>query len=228
MTELFYPHHEIELVERRIAEACRRAGRPRQQVTLIAVSKLQPEAKIRQAFAAGLRDFGENYAQELRDKAVALSDCPGLRLHAIGTLQRNKVKYVAQFASSFHALCDLSIAQALSARRLANPLPVFLEVNLARQTTKGGVSPEQIEALADPVRKLPGLQLVGLMTMPPMSSAGDGLPDQNRPYFAKLRKLGESLGLSELSMGTTGDFEVAIEEGATVVRVGRSIFGERS
>jgi pyridoxal phosphate enzyme (YggS family) len=213
-------------VHARVAAACARAGRDPASVTLLAVSKLQPAALIEAAWQAGQRDFGENYAQELRDKAAALAHLPGLRWHAIGPLQTNKVRYVARAASAFHALDRLEVAVELSKRRLDDPIDVYLEVNVGGEASKGGVSPEALPALYDQVRALPGLRILGLMTMPPQGG-DDWTPDHARPHFRRLATLAASLGLTGLSMGTTEDFEVAIEEGATLVRVGRSIFGER-
>lgn len=218
----------LQTVNRNIEAACRRTGRLPSDVTLIAVSKLQPVSLLREAFEAGQRDFGENYAQELRDKAISLSNLEGLRWHAIGSLQRNKAKYVARYADSFHALCELETAQMLANKREGKPLRVFIEVNVAEETSKSGISVENVPALAEGVRRLPGLELVGLMTMPPQQDLHTSRSlEQNRGHFARLRELARSLGLSELSMGTTGDYEIAIEEGATIVRVGRSIFGNR-
>ena len=204
----------------RAAEA--RAGRPAGSVEVVAVSKLQPPEAIRAAYAAGARAFGENYAQELRDKAETLSDLQGLRWHAIGPLQTNKARYVARSAHVFHALDRLEVAQELSRRRTGTPLAVYVEVNVAGEASKSGVAPEALPALLDSVRALPGLELVGLMTMPPLGPA-----DEVRPYFRALAALARERGLGGLSMGSTQDFEAAIEEGATVVRVGTAIFGER-
>jgi hypothetical protein len=204
----------------RAAEA--RAGRPAGSVEVVAVSKLQPPAAIRAAHAAGARAFGENYAQELRDKAEALSDLQGLRWHAIGPLQTNKARYVARSAHVFHALDRLEVAQELSRRRTGTPLSVYVEVNVAGEASKSGIAPGALSALLNAVRPLPGLELVGLMTMPPLAPA-----DEVRPYFRALAALAREHGLHGLSMGSTQDFEPAIEEGATVVRVGTAIFGER-
>jgi PLP dependent protein len=204
----------------RAAEA--RAGRPSGSVEVVAVSKLQPPEAIRAAHAAGARAFGENYAQELRDKAEALSDLQGLRWHAIGPLQTNKARYVARSAHVFHALDRLEVAQELSRRRTGTPLSVYVEVNVSGEASKSGVGPEALKALLDVIRPLPGLELVGLMTMPPFAP-----PDVVRPYFRALAALAREHGLRGLSMGSTQDYEAAVEEGATVVRVGTAIFGER-
>jgi pyridoxal phosphate enzyme (YggS family) len=206
----------------RVRAAAARAGRPGQAVEVVAVSKLQPPDAIRSAYAAGARAFGENYAQELRDKAEALSDLPGLRWHAIGPLQTNKARYVARSAHVFHALDRVEVAQELSRRRTGAPLAVYVEVNMAGEASKSGVAPSGLGALLESVRPLPGLALAGLMTMPPLAPA-----EEVRPFFRALAALGREHGLAGLSMGSTQDFEVAIEEGATVVRVGTAIFGER-
>ncbi|WP_141323206.1 YggS family pyridoxal phosphate-dependent enzyme [Myxococcus sp. AB025B] len=211
-------------VKARIAKACERAGRPVESVTLVAVSKLKPAALIREAYAAGQRDFGENYAQELRDKAQELSDLEGLRWHAIGPLQTNKVKYVAKVASAFHALDRLEVARELSKRREGtSPLPCYVEVNVGGESTKSGLEPAALPDFLGQARALPGLTLVGLMSLPPPT---DDVA-RARGYFDALRELARSHGLPGLSMGTTHDFELAIEAGATLVRVGTALFGER-
>ncbi len=209
-------------VRARVAAACARAGRDPSSVELIAVSKLQPEPLIEAAYRAGHRAFGENYAQELRDKSQHLSALPGLRWHFIGPLQANKAKYVARAAHVFHAVDRLEIAAELSKRRQGGPLEVLVQV-WSGEETKSGVSPEEAPALAEQVRALPQLQLVGLMSMPPLFED----PERARPHFRALKELARTLGLPQLSMGTTADFEVAIEEGATMVRVGTAIFGAR-
>lgn len=207
----------------RVRAAAARAGRSEQSVEVIAVSKLQPPEAIRAAYAAGARAFGENYAQELRDKAAALSDLAGLRWHAIGPLQTNKAKYVARSAHVFHALDRAEVAEELSRRRTGTPLEVYLEVNIGGEASKSGVAPADLPALAERVRKLPGLTLVGLMAMPPLGPDAE----DSRPHFRELAQLARAQGLKGLSMGTTHDYRVAIEEGATVVRVGTALFGER-
>jgi pyridoxal phosphate enzyme (YggS family) len=213
----------LAAIRARIELACRRAGRSPSDVSLLAVSKLQPLALVREAYAAGQRDFGENYAQELRDKAAELSDLAGVRWHAIGPLQSNKAKYVAASAFAFHALDRLEVARELSRRRRGEPLRCFLEINLAQEETKGGVNAAGASELADAVRALPNLELVGLMTLPP----GSADAESSRPWFRMLRELATRVGVAELSMGTTFDYEIAVEEGATCVRVGTAIFGER-
>jgi pyridoxal phosphate enzyme (YggS family) len=213
----------LAAIRSRIEAACRRSGRAPGEVSLLAVSKLQPAALVHDAYAAGQRDFGENYAQELRDKAAELSALADIRWHAIGPLQSNKAKYVSASAFAFHALDRPEVARELSKRRRGAPLRCFLEINLAQEETKGGVSAGDAPRLADAVRALPNLALVGLMTLPPPSPDAES----SRPWFRVLRDLAARLGLPELSMGTTFDYEIAVEEGATCVRVGTAIFGER-
>jgi hypothetical protein len=211
-------------VRARVAAACARAGRSPDSVTLVAVSKLKPAALIREAYEAGQRDFGENYAQELRDKAAELAGLAGLRWHAIGPLQTNKVKYVAKVAHAFHALDRLEVARELSKRRAEAPIPCYAEVNVGGEASKSGLAPEALGAFLEEVRTLPGLKLEGLMALPPPTED----EAQARAWFGQLRELARAHGLSGLSMGTTHDFELAIEEGATLVRVGTALFGERT
>jgi pyridoxal phosphate enzyme (YggS family) len=205
-------------VRDRIAAACRRAGRAPSEVTLVGVAKRQPDQLVTAAVAAGLRDVAENHAQSLRDRRRVVAG--DVRWHFVGTLQRNKAGVVAEHADVFHALDRVEVAAALSARRAEGPaLACYLEVNVADEPTKAGVAPGAAGALLDAVADLPGLEVVGLMAMPPLG--GD------RRHFAALRELGQALELPGLSMGTSADFEVAIEEGATAVRVGEAIFGPR-
>ena len=213
----------LALVRQRIEAACRRAGRSAADVELIAVSKLQSPALIRQCYAAGQRSFGENYAQELRDKAGQLADLPELQWHAIGPLQTNKARYVAKQAHAFHALERADVAQELSRRRTGPALRCYLEVNLAAETSKRGIAPGAIAGLLESVRNLSDIEIVGLMCLPPFAAQAEA----SRRFFRHLRELAATHQLLELSMGTTSDFEVAIEEGATAVRVGTAIFGER-
>lgn len=213
----------LAAVEQRVRDACARAGRARESVTLVAVSKLHPPESIRAAYAAGLRHFGENYAQELRDKHAALGDLPGVVWHAIGPVQPKNAKYVAKAATVFHALDRLDTAQELSRRREGAPLRCLLEVNVAGEASKAGLSPAEVPGFFAAARALPNLELVGLTTMPPLHDE----PEASRPFFKQLAALAKAQGLSELSMGSTGDFEVGIEEGATLVRVGTALFGAR-
>ena len=191
-------------------------------VTLVAVSKTQPAEAIREAYAAGLRDFGENYAQEWKAKADALADLADLRWHFVGSLQTNKVKLLAGRVAYVHAVDRLELARELSKRwaALGKTVQVFLEVNTGGEESKGGCAPAEVEALAGAVRGLPGVELAGLMCIPPP----EGDP---RPHFRTLRALRDRLGLRELSMGMSGDWEAAIEEGATFVRIGTALFGAR-
>lgn len=214
----------LSRIRERVAAACARAGRPVESVTLLAVSKLKPAALIREAYEAGQRDFGENYAQELRDKAAELAGLEGLRWHAIGPLQTNKAKYVAKAAQAFHALDRLDVARELSKRRADAPLPCYVEVNIGGEQSKSGLEPDALGPFLEEVRALPGLRLEGLMALPPPTED----LEQARGFFRRLRELARAQGLAGLSMGTTHDFELAIEEGATIVRVGTAIFGERT
>jgi pyridoxal phosphate enzyme (YggS family) len=203
-------------VRERIAAACARAGRDPASVTLVAVSKTKPVELLREAVSGGQRSFGENYAQEFRDKHEEL---PDLDWHFIGALQTNKVKYVAGKASLVHTCDRLSLAQELS-KRAPSEQRVLLEINIGKEPQKAGVLPDDAPALLDQVRALPKLRCDGLMCIPP----AEGDP---REHFAALRELGVKLGLRELSMGMSADYEPAIEEGATIVRVGTAIFGAR-
>jgi pyridoxal phosphate enzyme (YggS family) len=191
-------------------------------VTLVAVSKTQPAEAIREAYAAGHRDFGENYAQEWREKADALADLADLRWHFIGGLQTNKVKYLAGRVAAIHTLDRIELAREISRRFEAKGARAraFLEVNVAGEATKSGCAPADAPALAEAARALPGLELAGLMCIPPPQ-------DDPRPHFRALRALRDRLGLAGLSMGMSADWRVAIEEGSTCVRIGTAIFGER-
>jgi pyridoxal phosphate enzyme (YggS family) len=211
----------LATVKARVAQAAARAGRDPASVRLIAVSKTKPVALVREAVAAGQMLFGENYAQELREKSEALG--PGVEWHFIGALQTNKAKLVVGRAALIHTCDRLALARELSKRAQGGGLTqrVLLEVNVGREPQKAGALPEEAGALLDQVRALPALRCEGLMCIPPAS--GDP-----RPHFRALRELGERLGLPELSMGMSADFEAAIEEGATLVRVGTAIFGERT
>jgi pyridoxal phosphate enzyme (YggS family) len=206
----------VAQVRERIALACRRAGRAPESVKLVAVSKLQPLEKLCEAIAAGQRAFGENYAQELRDKHAAL---PEAEWHFVGALQTNKVKLVVGRAAVIHTCDRLALAQEIS-KRAAAEQRLLLEVNVGREPQKAGVLPEDAAALLDEVRALPRIRCQGLMCIPPA--------DQDpRPHFRALRELAVRLQLPELSMGMSADYESAVEEGATLVRVGTALFGAR-
>ena len=217
----------LAAVRERLAEAARRAGRDPSSVRLLAVSKTKPEAMIREAYAAGQRDFGENYVQEMVAKSEALKDLPDIRFHLIGPLQRNKAKLVVPVAAMVHTIDRASLAAELSRRAEAQSrtVRVLLEVNVAGEASKAGCAPEDAAALAEAVRGFPNLPLAGLMTIPPDTDDRE----LARPYFRRLREIRDALGdAPELSMGMSHDFEIAIEEGATIVRVGTAIFGSRS
>ena len=191
-------------------------------VTLVAVSKTQPPEAIREAFAAGQRDFGENYAQEWRAKAEALADLPGLRWHFIGGLQTNKVKYLAGRVAFVHTVDRAELAEEISRRwaKAGGVARLLLEVDLAGEERKAGCAPADVAALLARVRTLPAVEVVGLTCIPPPA-------DDPRPHFRTLRALRDQLGLRELSMGMSGDWQIAVEEGATFVRIGTAIFGAR-
>ena len=191
-------------------------------VTLVAVTKTQPAEVVREAYAAGQRHFGENYAQEWRAKADALADLPGLTWHFIGALQSNKVKYLAGRVGYVHTVDRLELARELSRRcgAAGAAVRVFLEVNVGGEAQKAGCAPAAAPALAEAVRALPGVTLAGLMCIPPPQ-------DDPRPHFQALRALRDRLGLAGLSMGMSADWEAAVAEGATFVRIGSAIFGAR-
>jgi hypothetical protein len=216
-------------LERRIAEATRRAGRPPGSVTLVGVSKTQPAEAVLAARAAGVTDFGENYLQEAGPKIAAIPR-EGLRWHYIGQLQSNKTRPVAELFDWVHTVDRLKVAERLSAQRAFHgpPLNVCLQVKLAAEDTKGGVDPGDLPALAHAVAALPRLKLRGLMCIPPES----GNVAVQRGHFARLRELlaelvAGGLALDTLSMGMSGDLESAILEGATHVRIGTALFGAR-
>lgn len=215
-------------VQERIAQAARAASRDPSSVRLVAVSKTKPAEAIREAYAAGQRDFGENYAQELVEKAAALADLPELRWHFIGHLQSNKAKLVAPRAHVVHTIDAASLARELSKRRpeASGVLDVLVEVNVGGEEQKHGVAPADVGPLLDQVSATPGLALRGLMTMPPHD------PDAARRAFEDLVRLRDRSGgaarLPELSMGMSEDLEIAVACGATLVRVGTAIFGGRA
>jgi PLP dependent protein len=219
----------VRLVEERIAAAAARAGRSARSVTLLAATKAQPPAAVRAAADCGLTDFGESYLQEALPKLDALRDRP-LTWHFIGRLQSNKTLAVAQAFAWVHALDRLKIAERLAAQRphYAPPLNVCLQVHIGGEASKGGVAAAELPALARAVAALPRLRLRGLMCIPPEETA----VARQRAWFRELRELYVALnaagfGLDTLSMGMSGDFEAAIEEGATLVRLGTALFGPR-
>lgn len=218
-------------VEEKVKEACRRAGRNRDEVTLIAVSKTKPMSMIEELLPLGVVDFGENKVQELTAKEEALPS--GIHWHMIGHLQRNKVKYIVDKACLIHSVDSLRLAETVSqeAGKKGVTANILIEVNVAGEDSKFGVSPDETAALAEAISKLPNIAVKGLMTIAPFVENAE----ENREVFRNLRKLSvdieekkfNNVTMAVLSMGMTGDYEVAIEEGATMVRVGTGIFGER-
>ncbi|MEO8585388.1 MAG: YggS family pyridoxal phosphate-dependent enzyme [Acidobacteriota bacterium] len=206
-------------VNRRIAAAATRSGREPERVRLVVVGKTYPLEDLLAAYAAGARAFGENRVQEAEGKFPGLP--PDAARHLIGPIQSNKVNRAVKAASVIQTIDSDDLARHVdrAAAACGKRLAVFVQVRLGGEATKSGVEPGEAAALVATLRAMPMLDVRGLMTVPP--------PGETRPHFAKLRKLGESLGVSELSMGMSDDFEVAIEEGATLVRVGSAIFGER-
>jgi len=219
----------LEAVRARIAAAANACGRDPSSVALVAVSKTKSPEMIREAYANGQRAFGESYAQELGDKAVALADLRDLAWHFIGHLQSNKAKLVARVASVVHTVHSRDLATELGKRADAAghaPLSVLVEVKLSEEATKHGVAPSELGALLDAIEKDARLRLRGLMTMPPADDAA--VAKRVFDELAALRaRHGGAARLPELSMGMTHDLEIAIASGATIVRVGTAIFGER-
>ena len=224
----------IAAVQERIAAAAQRAGRDPAEVTLVAVSKMHSPEEVAAASAAGLRVFGENRVEEAAPKVEAVAQlvapAPPPAWHLIGHLQSRKAEDVLPWASMVHSVDSVKLAQRLSRFATAQELPVLLEVNVSGEASKYGFRPEELPAAVETIVALPGLALQGLMTMAPIAAD----PEEVRPVFAALRALKDELARHyptldwrHLSMGMTDDFEVAIEEGATIVRVGRAIFGER-
>ncbi len=209
----------VVAVRARIAAACARAGRTDSAVTLCAVSKTHPAALVRAAYAAGLRDFGENYVQEFLPKAAELADLD-VRWHYIGHLQRNKAKDVVGRVALVHGVDSLALAEALD-RRATAPVSVLVQVNAGDEASKAGVAWDDVPALVAGIGRLARVRCRGLMAIPPPG-------EDNRPRFRRLAELAASLELPELSMGMSDDFEEAIEEGATIVRIGTAIFGPRA
>lgn len=212
-------------VKARLAAACAAAGRPGTAVRLVAVSKFHDVAAIRTIYDAGQRDFGENYVQELDRKFTALADLSDLRMRFIGHLQRNKARVVVGHGCPVDTIDSLALGQALArhAQQRGTPVEGLIQVNVGREAQKAGVLPEDLADLLGRLRALSGLQIRGLMALPPATAEAE----QRRPYFQALAVLARQHGLSELSMGMTDDMEVAVAEGATMVRLGTAIFGPR-
>jgi len=209
-------------VRERIERACGRAQRDPSKVTLVAVTKLFPAGVIREAYALGLRDFGENYVQEFEGKAPLLEDLPGARFHLIGHLQSNKARKAIEIFQVIQTVDSPRLARRLN--EAGRPLDVMIEVKLSEEDAKSGAAPDALPELLAAIRECPHLALLGLMTMPPWSDD----PEASRPYFRRLRELAVEHGLAQLSMGMSHDLETAIEEGATCVRVGTALFGKRT
>ncbi len=218
-------------VERRIEKACRKSGRNREEVKLVAVSKKFPLSTILEAYDLGLRNFAENYAQEFRDKRKQLSetDAEFIRWHFVGALQRNKVKYVVGKVDLIHAVDNIPLIAELDKRAAASRIHVraLVEIN-GGETSKSGIRAQDLREFLENASRFQNVSIEGLMIMPPYFED----PELSRPWFSGLREkrdeiIGEVPGLRELSMGMSNDFEVAVEEGATIVRVGSAIFGPR-
>lgn len=219
-------------VEAKIAKACERAGRNQSEVTLIAVSKTKPVEAIKEAMEYGATHFGENKVQEIVDKWETISE--PLNWHMIGHLQRNKVKYIVDKAALIHSVDSLRLAMQIDeeAKKKQVIVPILIEVNVAGEESKFGVKPEDTLELVQQIAALSNVKIMGLMTIAPFVSN----PEDNRIHFRNLRKLNidikskniDNVCMDVLSMGMTGDYEVAVEEGATMVRVGTGIFGERN
>lgn len=222
----------LSRIEEKLQESCVKAGRNREDITLINVSKTKPVELLLEAYACGTRDFGENKVQEILDKYDKLPN--DVRWHMIGHLQRNKVKYIVDKVYMIHSVDSLRLAEEISKEAVKKQVEVkiLIEVNVAEESTKFGITTEETIQLVRDVAKLPNISIEGLMTIAPFVEN----PEENRHYFAKLRELSvditkkniDNVSIGVLSMGMTGDYQVAIEEGATMIRVGTGIFGERN
>ena len=218
-------------VEKRIEEACKRSNRDPKEVTLIAVSKTKPVEMLQEVYDAGARNFGENKVQEIMDKYDHLPQ--DIHWHMIGHLQRNKVKYIVDKVQMIHSVDSLRLAETIDkeAKKKNVTVPILIEVNVAEEDSKFGLSLEEVTALAEEISKLSNVRVCGLMTVAPFVED----PEENREVFRSLKKLSVDIAakninnvtMSVLSMGMTNDYEVAVEEGATMVRVGTAIFGAR-
>ena len=222
----------LKTVEEHVQEACKRAGRSREEVTLIAVSKTKPLEMLQEIYGEGVRDFGENKVQELCDKMEQLPS--DIRWHMIGHLQRNKVKYIVGKVALIHSVDTYRLAEEINiqAKKRGIIVPILVEVNIAGEETKFGTTEEDAMLLVEEISKLENVRIRGLMTIAPFVEN----PEDNRLYFRKIKQLSvditnkniDNVSMEILSMGMTGDYEVAIEEGATMVRVGTGIFGARN
>ncbi|WP_294785797.1 YggS family pyridoxal phosphate-dependent enzyme [uncultured Eubacterium sp.] len=222
----------IQKVEENIEAACKRAGRDRSEVTLIAVGKTKPVEMLQEVYDTGIREFGENKVQEMMDKYEVLPK--DIHWHMIGHLQRNKVKYLMGKAALIHSVDSLRLAEEISAQSVKHAVTtdILIEVNIAGEESKFGTSKEEAIALVEDAAKLPNIHICGLMTIAPYVDD----PEDNRKYFRGIRELSvdikekniDNVDMRILSMGMSGDYEVAIEEGSTMVRVGTGIFGARN
>jgi pyridoxal phosphate enzyme (YggS family) len=211
----------VDQVEARILSAAQRAGRKREEITLVAVTKKFPAAVVREAYDLGLRVFGENYVQEFAEKRPALAGLPGAEFHLIGHLQSNKARLATELFQVVQTVDSAKLARRLN--ETSRPLEIMIEVKLSEETSKAGAAPEELPGLINTIHACEHLRLTGLMTMPPWSAD----PAQTRPYFRRLAELARRHGLPNLSMGMSHDLEAAIEEGATHIRVGTALFGAR-
>ncbi len=218
----------LTIVQARIGAAAYKAGHDISSIRLVLASKTQPSEAIRAAYQAGARDFGENYVQEAIAKRAHLADLNEIRWHLIGHLQTNKAKTAASAFALIHSVDSVRLAEALARAQPSPRVHALIEVNLGGEASKTGVAPDSVAPILDAARGK--IEVDGLMTIPPPAPTVEAA----RPYFARLREMRDRLAtqsgyaLSELSMGMTDDFEVAIEEGATIVRIGRAVFGERT
>ena len=229
MTDIEY---NLSVVEERIAAAAKRAGRLREEITLVAVSKTKPVSAIREAMRCGIRDFGENKVQELTEKYEQIAE--PLRWHLIGHLQRNKVKYIIGRTVLIHSVDSFRLAAQIEeeAAKKDCDCDILIEVNVSGEESKFGVAPENLTVVVSDIAKLSHVHIRGLMTVAPFVED----PEENRSYFKKMHDLLidikskniDNVTMEALSMGMSNDYEVAIEEGATIVRIGTSIFGERN
>ncbi len=222
----------LKRVQERIEKAALRAGRDSKEIRLVAVAKGFAAERVVEAARCGLENFGENYAQEFREKHDLVQKAldKKIKWHFIGGLQRNKVRQLLSRVELIHSLDKLSVAEEINKRaeKAGIKVPALIEVSLAGEEDKGGIKPAQVEDFLDELERFPLIEIGGLMAMPPFFDD----PEMARPYFKKLKELRDKLkqrfpNLRELSMGMSGDFEVAIEEGATIVRIGTAIFGAR-
>jgi pyridoxal phosphate enzyme (YggS family) len=218
---IFVLRQRLEAVEERIQSACQRSGRRRNEVTLIAVTKVFPAEVIRQAYGLGLREFGENYVQEFAGKLPEIGPLANARYHLIGHLQSNKAKVASELFDVIQTVDSPKLAARLGAT--GKQMDVMVEVKLSPEESKAGTGADDLPPLLDALHSIPSLRLIGLMTMPPWSEEAE----LSRPYFRRLKELAMRSELPCLSMGMSHDLEVAIEEGATHIRVGTALFGRR-